>query len=266
VPEIVKCATDEYFEEMDVVGDFIEMCTIKDIAKMVSIGELYEIYQYWCDFTDTKPYSRNSISRTLNERGFKTKKINNIKYKLGLYINNNLIDKLRVVKKSCGIEEKFNYDKSLSGTIGTIFRDFLEVPYEELLRNTLQKPTEYRTQKPTDSDFIKINRTRCRKCDKCNQEYLEDELKKGPMGLDLICNNCQVQIINEYNKRIKTPKPENKNIETTKIKLLITRSDFSVNGKQYSLNKGDITEIPTIKAQDMIKEGKATAIIGDGTK
>lgn len=45
--------------------------------------------------------------------------------------------------------------------------------------------------------------------------------------------------------------------DTIKIKLDIPKSAFTFDGVQYSLSRGDIANIPTAKARDMISQGKA---------
>lgn len=47
-PEKVKKATSEYREESDVIGRFLNECTITGDGKKVKAGELWEAYEKWC--------------------------------------------------------------------------------------------------------------------------------------------------------------------------------------------------------------------------
>lgn len=70
VPATVLAATENYREEMDVIGDFLEeRCALEDGAT-VTTRELYSAYEEWAKNAGEKPIARNAFGMRLAERGF----------------------------------------------------------------------------------------------------------------------------------------------------------------------------------------------------
>jgi putative DNA primase/helicase len=69
-PKAVSFATDEYREEMDIIGNFIsEKCT-KEKETTSSIKKLYKGYSDWCIENNEHPVSERFFSLRLKELGF----------------------------------------------------------------------------------------------------------------------------------------------------------------------------------------------------
>ncbi len=70
-PSSVKAATDEYREEMDLIGTFIGDCLRKDPDLELDMGRIYSAYTQWCSSSGHHPMSKNKLSREFGRRGFK---------------------------------------------------------------------------------------------------------------------------------------------------------------------------------------------------
>ncbi len=71
-PEIVKVATDEYQKEQDDLADFIAECgLVQDAAAFIPAHEVYGVYLEWAKGCATKPMGRRTLTRRLQERGWK---------------------------------------------------------------------------------------------------------------------------------------------------------------------------------------------------
>ncbi|EDP24840.1 hypothetical protein PEPMIC_00015 [Parvimonas micra ATCC 33270] len=67
-------ATDEYREDMDILGPYInENCIINPMAKVES-RKLYDDYKKWCYQNDELELKNRSFYRQLVTRGFKKKR------------------------------------------------------------------------------------------------------------------------------------------------------------------------------------------------
>jgi len=84
IPESVMIATNEYKEELDVIGDFLEMCTVNGDDLVVRNVDIYKCYEQWCIGTNNKQFASNTFSRALIERDYKSIKISGIRGKKGL--------------------------------------------------------------------------------------------------------------------------------------------------------------------------------------
>lgn len=69
-PVKVERAKEEYKEEMDRLGEFLEDCTVSQENFEVSRDELYERYCSWLDGANERPYGRTLFARALSERGY----------------------------------------------------------------------------------------------------------------------------------------------------------------------------------------------------
>ncbi|MCK4791609.1 MAG: hypothetical protein KAV87_48200, partial [Desulfobacteraceae bacterium] len=275
VPESIKLTTQEYKEELDTEGDFVELFCVVDDGVSVASGDLYTLYKSWCEVTNIFPKGTRSFARELSDRNFKSNKKNGVRYKIG-------IDLKEIHKLSLAEARLFEDEKALSRALGSYIRQFLVSAIGELNNKSLQKDQCDDPSTSLDSGRENDKRPRMRKegthsqnttispqkkaiCDKCGQEQLIEDLEDGPMGLQKICRMCQAKIINESkNNKFNilsdnSSSPEN-NSNTIKIKLDIPASDFTFNGVQYSLKRGDIADIPADKARDMIGMGKAVEV------
>lgn len=69
-PQCVKQATEEYRIDEDVVGQFLQDCTIEDASDRVLISSLYEAYQAWAIKGGIKyPLTARLLNKKLEERG-----------------------------------------------------------------------------------------------------------------------------------------------------------------------------------------------------
>jgi putative DNA primase/helicase len=72
VPEVIRTATEEYRQEQDVLGQFIEDRCVVDTQGWASSSVLYKAYGGWCDESGSKAITVQAFGRRLTERGFST--------------------------------------------------------------------------------------------------------------------------------------------------------------------------------------------------
>jgi putative DNA primase/helicase len=70
-PELINSATDEYRDEMDVIGNFIKECCIQAVGLTVRIRELFKCYQQWCDGNNEHSVSERFFGLRMKEMGYK---------------------------------------------------------------------------------------------------------------------------------------------------------------------------------------------------
>jgi putative DNA primase/helicase len=68
--EAVASATEQYRQEQDVLGGFIEDRCLADPIGRTSARELYAAYGQWCEASGDKPLSQRVFGMKLRERGF----------------------------------------------------------------------------------------------------------------------------------------------------------------------------------------------------
>lgn len=70
-PMEVKLATEEYQEDMDIIGAFIRECCIIDNTSYLKIssGDLYRAYTLWCEKNIEKPYPQRMFGIHLQNMG-----------------------------------------------------------------------------------------------------------------------------------------------------------------------------------------------------
>ena len=84
VPEGVTLATQDYREEMDVIGCFIkEQCIVDPMVKTGS-HELFKEYKIWCEESREKSLTQNRFGRKMTERGFKTNRSDWGRFRIGI--------------------------------------------------------------------------------------------------------------------------------------------------------------------------------------
>jgi len=87
-PKAVSFATDEYREEMDVIGNFIkEKCVQKENAS-ITIKRLYKAYSDWCEGNHEHPVSERFLTLRLKEMGFVQDRTATERFWTGVTINN----------------------------------------------------------------------------------------------------------------------------------------------------------------------------------
>lgn len=75
MPAIVKDATEQYQDEMDVIKQFISDCldtTNKDNS--IENPRLRRVYEWWCEQNGQRPMSARALTQALKERGFEQQK------------------------------------------------------------------------------------------------------------------------------------------------------------------------------------------------
>jgi len=69
-------ATQTYKQEMDIIGDFIAECCEEGEQHKATTQELYEAYRKWALANSEEPITNRAFGRRLEERGYKSVKIN----------------------------------------------------------------------------------------------------------------------------------------------------------------------------------------------
>ena len=69
-PQEVRAATQQYREEMDVLGGFLEACCQEEQNAVTTSKELYQAYCRYCEENGEKPANQIVFGRCLGERGF----------------------------------------------------------------------------------------------------------------------------------------------------------------------------------------------------
>lgn len=72
-PKTITEATEEYRHESDLVGQWLEACTVNGAQMEMKAGEGYKSYKAWCEEQGIKPLHQPLWSRRLVEHGVKAK-------------------------------------------------------------------------------------------------------------------------------------------------------------------------------------------------
>jgi len=85
-PEEIRAATDEYQEEMDVIGSFIRECCVVDKKGYLKVtsADLYRAYIGWCETNSERPFSQRMFGIHLQNMGFGKDRTNQTRYWVGL--------------------------------------------------------------------------------------------------------------------------------------------------------------------------------------
>jgi putative DNA primase/helicase len=70
MPEAVKVATEEYRQDMDVLGEFLNVCCYISPKVRISSEDLYKAYTEWATKSHEDILKQNVFGRILTERGF----------------------------------------------------------------------------------------------------------------------------------------------------------------------------------------------------
>ena len=94
-PKSVELATKEYEEEMDPIKEFLEdICTTETLGK-TKTGELYQIYEEYCNFVKINPIPNRVFGRRLAQIGIKRSRDHNGRYYEGIEIDNDKLERMR---------------------------------------------------------------------------------------------------------------------------------------------------------------------------
>ncbi len=83
-PDVVLAATEEYREESDMLGSFLEECCELDSSAKVPSSLVYEAFVAWAKRNGEYELSQNQLGRRLKERGFTDEKSGGVKLRRGL--------------------------------------------------------------------------------------------------------------------------------------------------------------------------------------
>ena len=85
-PEEVKLATDEYQDEMDLIGQFLQECCTLDSSGYlrVSSADLYRAYLGWCERNSERPYAQRSFGIHLQNMGIARDRTNTARWWVGV--------------------------------------------------------------------------------------------------------------------------------------------------------------------------------------
>jgi putative DNA primase/helicase len=73
-PPVVRAATDDYRQDMDVVGQWLEECCVRDLAAAVTSSAAYIDYKLWAEDEIGWTLSKIRWRRNLSDRGFEAGK------------------------------------------------------------------------------------------------------------------------------------------------------------------------------------------------
>jgi putative DNA primase/helicase len=85
-PEEVRVATNEYQDEMDLIGSFLQECCIVDPTGYlrISSGDLFRSYIAWCERNSERPYSQRMFGIHLQNMGVQKDRTNKARYWVGI--------------------------------------------------------------------------------------------------------------------------------------------------------------------------------------
>ena len=72
-PPDVTEATDEYRDEMDIIGEYIKARCVLNPLGAASVAESYRDYEAWCARNAEKPYSKRTFTALMREHGLQTR-------------------------------------------------------------------------------------------------------------------------------------------------------------------------------------------------
>ena len=87
-PEAVRIATDEYQEEMDDIGTFLQECCVRETTGTLrtASADLYRAYMGWCEKNSERPYSQRMFAIHLQNAGVERERNNKSRYWVGITI------------------------------------------------------------------------------------------------------------------------------------------------------------------------------------
>jgi len=85
-PPAVNSATNEYREEMDVIGNFIKERCVRQAEGSIRARELFRCYQDWCDENNEHAFSERFLGMRLKEMGLSQKRLGDGRYWQGIQL------------------------------------------------------------------------------------------------------------------------------------------------------------------------------------
>lgn len=83
-PEEITEATAKYFATSDVLGRFLESCTVREAGSRVQSSVLYQVYEAWCKSSGETAWKNRGFSMALDERGGYERKQSDVMWWLDL--------------------------------------------------------------------------------------------------------------------------------------------------------------------------------------
>jgi len=83
-PKIVLIATDEYKNDMDIIGNFIKDCCVQKGEARIKVKDLYNAYVGWCNENNERTASERYLALRLQEIGFERVRNAEARYWKGL--------------------------------------------------------------------------------------------------------------------------------------------------------------------------------------
>ena len=68
-PKIIQNATREYERESDLVGQWLDECTVRDTKMEMKAGDGYQSFKRWCEDQGIKAMGQPISSRRIKEHG-----------------------------------------------------------------------------------------------------------------------------------------------------------------------------------------------------
>jgi putative DNA primase/helicase len=75
-PAEVTSATAKFFATSDVLGRFLETCTVREEGHRVQSSVLHQVYEAWCKSSGETPWKNKGFSAAMDERGYERKQSN----------------------------------------------------------------------------------------------------------------------------------------------------------------------------------------------
>ncbi|MDX3971145.1 MAG: phage/plasmid primase, P4 family [Bradyrhizobium sp.] len=72
-PEEITTATAKYFATSDVLGRFLDTCTVREPGHRVQSSVLHQLYEAWCKSSGETPWKNKGFSMAMEERGYDRK-------------------------------------------------------------------------------------------------------------------------------------------------------------------------------------------------
>ncbi len=138
MPERVALANENYRQDSDVIGQFINDSCILDLRpeSTTARAALYEVYVAWCKQQGEGSLSNRSFASRLQERGVTTKKVRGTRYWIG-------------------IRERSSSEVGLEGGQGAIGDTGLEEsPYENNIKKVLETPARKSPLPPKKAEGV----------------------------------------------------------------------------------------------------------------
>jgi putative DNA primase/helicase len=84
---LMQAERKQFRKDSDMLGEFLEECTIAQPGEKVEQAHLYSKWVAWCEGNGAQPGSKKTFTQRLAERGFPTGRSNGKRYYAGLTPN-----------------------------------------------------------------------------------------------------------------------------------------------------------------------------------